>query len=336
MGNITSSEDEEEEDDDDVSIAPVRYSVTWRRGDHSVVSPRSDVPRPNNERMIMEQQASSVVAYFVAGLTKTEAASTPDDHDVGSTTTNAFSQTAPAAATAVAATVDDHGLGSKETSETEGFRHRGASETASVAAARPPATQTTTAQQTLLIPVAPKPTETNQTGVSSVSSFALAATTAAGMKRKAHDAGDGGLTWPLHRPSGWDHNYEQLKVFKKKYGHTRVPSRGEWKSLQAWLYRCKKSRNGTLGTPMSRQQIDKLDKLGVDWKVNAIPTRKSWDESFGDLETFVQRNGHCSIPQTEVRLGQWLREQKARWRGKRLSALTNEQIEKLKSVGVSW
>jgi len=196
MVNIASSEDED--DDVDVSIAPLRYSVTRRRGDHSIVTPPRDVP-PHNQRMMMEQRASSVVAYFVAGLTKTEAASTADDHNVGSTKTDAFGQRAPAAAAAVASTTDDHALISNETSEMDGFRHRGASvalPVAAAAAAASRATQTTTAQQTLLIPIAPKPafaTKTNNTRASSASAFPVNATTAAGMNLKARDGGDGGF-----------------------------------------------------------------------------------------------------------------------------------------------
>jgi len=65
----------------------------------------------------------------------------------------------------------------------------------------------------------------------------------------------------------WDEKHEQLKAFKKKYGHTRVPATKEWMPLHNWLKRNKKRKNRPYQKciPLTKVQIEKLDELGIDW-----------------------------------------------------------------------
>jgi len=62
-----------------------------------------------------------------------------------------------------------------------------------------------------------------------------------------------------------------LKAFQKLYGHTKIPSHGEWESLYHWLLRNKKRKNGphNSSAQLTNQQIDKLDALGIDWSVGS-------------------------------------------------------------------
>jgi len=68
----------------------------------------------------------------------------------------------------------------------------------------------------------------------------------------------------------WDERYEQLKAFKQKCGHVRVPASKDCIGLWTWLYRCKRCKNGpTVANPqLTVEQIDKLDELGVDWTIS--------------------------------------------------------------------
>jgi len=149
-----------------------------------------------------------------------------------------------------------------------------------------------------------------------------------------------GIDWN-HESLIWDEKYEELKAFKEKFGHTRVPScEEEWDSLHEWLYRCKKRKNENYTKKMpqlTREQIRKLDELGIDWSINKLPPPRSWDESFAELETFHGVYGHCKVPRnTDPQLFNWVANQKKRLRGVRQPELTDEQIEKLHSVGVKW
>jgi len=77
-----------------------------------------------------------------------------------------------------------------------------------------------------------------------------------------------------------------------------------------------------------RQSIDIsiLDRLGVNW-----------DMSFGILQKFKSREGHCRVPpkhdEEDITLGRWVMTQRAfRDKGK----LNPERIKRLDSIGFSW
>jgi len=67
----------------------------------------------------------------------------------------------------------------------------------------------------------------------------------------------------------WNENFEQLKAFKAKYGHTRVPQGGDWKPLCDWLCKNKRRKNEPFwGLPqLSLVQIRNLDEIGIDWTI---------------------------------------------------------------------
>jgi len=161
-----------------------------------------------------------------------------------------------------------------------------------------------------------------------------------GTKRKAEESGS--ISRPAKKKRKlhtWDERYEQLKAFKKEYGHINVPKSRELKALQEWLYRCKKRKNGPCYNQLqlTGKQIEKLDELDVSWSLPKATPIRSWDDSFAELESFCKKNGHCNVPRkTETRLHHWLVSQKQYARGTRQPELTKEQIKKLKSVGVTW
>jgi len=141
--------------------------------------------------------------------------------------------------------------------------------------------------------------------------------------------------------SVWEEQYEKLQDFKKKYGHTKVrPScnNKEMKSLYDWLYFNKKRKHGPYKgcSQLTADRIDKLNKIGIEWEV-CSNERLSWDALFAELDAFCKKKGHCKVPQkTHRRLYAWLNNQQRRLKGQRQPPLTASQIEKLKSVGVSW
>jgi len=156
----------------------------------------------------------------------------------------------------------------------------------------------------------------------------------------ANGSVSGGPGPKRRKPLTWDGLHEQLKVFKEKYGHTQVPNYGEWQFLCSWLHRSKKRKTGPHSSlpQLAAAQIEKLDKVGIDWTFRFNALHRSWDASFAELQTFYKKNGHCNVrKQTEPRLYAWLGNQKRRHSGEsRLSAMNEGQIENLKSVGVSW
>jgi len=70
--------------------------------------------------------------------------------------------------------------------------------------------------------------------------------------------------------------------------------------------------------------IEITDRLGV-----------SWDEWFGRLVTFKEREGHCRVPQAhkegDHRLGIWVGTQRAK-----KANLTPERLQRLDEIGFVW
>mmetsp|Transcript_446 Transcript_446/g.690 ORF Transcript_446/g.690 Transcript_446/m.690 type:complete len:163 (+) Transcript_446:1-489(+) len=75
----------------------------------------------------------------------------------------------------------------------------------------------------------------------------------------------------------WEERFEQLKEFKKKHGHVRIPQKldepkglGNWVLEQRRRYREKNlpdsSKTSKKG-PLSKEEIEKLESLGFEWSL---------------------------------------------------------------------
>jgi len=145
--------------------------------------------------------------------------------------------------------------------------------------------------------------------------------------------------------ASWNERFEQLKAFKKEYGHTRVPTSAEWENLYKWLYKQRRRRNGPWygGSQLSQQQIDKLDELDINWCLNKTPSRRVqsvWLEKYECLKAFKKEHGHTRVPRAGAysSLHHWLYKNKKCKNGpyKHKPQLTTEQIDKLDELGISW
>merc|ERR1712100_305681 len=98
-----------------------------------------------------------------------------------------------------------------------------------------------------------------------------------------------GIEWKFRCVLPWKDRFENLKAFKRKYGHCNVPQNdstglGNWVTNQRLL----KSRN-----VLSVQRSKWLTDLGFQWK---LYNGSYWEESFHKLERFKTENGHCNVP----------------------------------------
>mmetsp|Transcript_18546 Transcript_18546/g.37388 ORF Transcript_18546/g.37388 Transcript_18546/m.37388 type:complete len:298 (+) Transcript_18546:192-1085(+) len=70
--------------------------------------------------------------------------------------------------------------------------------------------------------------------------------------------------------------------------------------------------------------------------------RNVWDRKFNDLLEFKQQHGHCDVPQTYApnpKLGVWVNKQRMEHKNREdgnISALTDERLERLQSIGFRW
>jgi len=153
------------------------------------------------------------------------------------------------------------------------------------------------------------------------------------------------VDWPVAKMDrkSWNENFEQLKAFKTKYGHTRVPQGGDWKPLCDWLCKNKRRKNEPFwGLPkLSADQISKLDELGIDWTKTTVRKNRSWEKRYEELKAFKQKYGHVRVPRAGgvwKPLHLWLYKNKMRMNGPFNNApqLTTEQIERLDEVDSDW
>lgn len=127
------------------------------------------------------------------------------------------------------------------------------------------------------------------------------------------------------REEHWMERYEDLKAFKARHGHCRVP--GEDRKIHRlwdWLH-FQKTRRDKL--PPHRRKL--LDDLGVDW---TIQKRSSTEEQMSRLEAYFKKKGHCNISVTEDRvLATWLTGVR-----RRKDSLEPEMLQRLVEMNIEW
>jgi superfamily II DNA or RNA helicase len=129
--------------------------------------------------------------------------------------------------------------------------------------------------------------------------------------------------------AAWDRRFGELQAFKTKHGHCNVPQRHPYKMLGHWVSSQRTRRRAGRLAP---DRVARLNAISFVWD----PEAESWNENYGALIEFRQKEGHSNVPRTfqdNLSLGRWLGHQRVlRAQGK----LAPERFQLLESVGVSW
>jgi len=150
-----------------------------------------------------------------------------------------------------------------------------------------------------------------------------------------------GFQWS-HRDSNkdlWESMFDELKSFKAKHGHYNAPQRsgklGTWVCNQRQRYR--ELQEGKQSS-MTDERIQKLESIGFQWSLY-VSNDDLWESMFEQLKSYKIKHGHCNVPQRAGKLGRWVDNQRTQYRllqdGKQAS-ITDERIQKLKSIGFQW
>jgi hypothetical protein len=124
--------------------------------------------------------------------------------------------------------------------------------------------------------------------------------------------------------TSWDERLFQLKEYYRANGHFDVNYK-ENKSLYYWLNKLKNKEP-------TEERLAKLSSIGFQWEPTISSRQKplTWDDNFNLFKAYVEANGNFKISSTkQKRLYTWLYNLKR-------NRPTNEQIEKLKSIGFDW
>lgn len=123
---------------------------------------------------------------------------------------------------------------------------------------------------------------------------------------------------------GWDEKLLALKGYYDANGHFNVDYK-ENKSLYNWLHKLKSRKP-------SEERLAKLRSIGFHWEPKTTKRKPpaSWNDNFNLLKLHFEKNGNFDISSTKQKnLYNWLFKLKRR-------KPTDEQIEKLKSIGFDW
>ena len=136
----------------------------------------------------------------------------------------------------------------------------------------------------------------------------------------------------------WNLMYSNLDEFKQNFNTTNITRKQiEFNTLRWWV---QAQRDNYFKKKLTQIQIDKLNKIGFEWKGEQrreITDRfEIWMQSYRKLQRYFNENGNTDIParyKKDKSLATWLVTQRVRYD---LANLSDEQIELLENVKISW
>lgn len=137
----------------------------------------------------------------------------------------------------------------------------------------------------------------------------------------------------------WENNYLAAFKYYREHGHLDVPSNyttNDGTRLGSWIGRLRKLREGTCrGTPLSEEQIKRLDQIGMIWSKKI---EHKWESSYKAAMYYVQKNGNLDIPvlyttEDGIGLGSWIQRQRRAYKNGKIS---KSRKRKLDSIGMVW
>lgn len=144
-----------------------------------------------------------------------------------------------------------------------------------------------------------------------------------------------GMNWAGRQNATWDEAYRAACQYQHKHGDLEIPAAymtPDGIALGRWIRRQRTAK-------LSVERREKLTNLGFQFK-----KPDPWMEKFHLVKGYYDQHGHLQMPADYVVEGVWLRrwlnEQTARLNGrptgrnKTVKQLTEEQITKLRSVGL--
>jgi superfamily II DNA or RNA helicase len=136
-----------------------------------------------------------------------------------------------------------------------------------------------------------------------------------------------GFLWDA-RQARWEEGYLHLKAYKEREGDCLVPQSHKENGypLGQWVIN-QRARAESL--PAIRRQ--QLDHLGFVWDSNDA----DWEEGFGYLKVYKEREGHCQVPRRHIengfKLGNWVNNRRTS-----KDDLSEERRQRLDELGFIW
>ena len=140
---------------------------------------------------------------------------------------------------------------------------------------------------------------------------------------------DLGFRWAAAREKKWMENFDKLKNFKDKHGHTEVAlEKPIDQDLADWVKRIRDPRRQT------EERKALLDGIGFNWH-SAVGDRK-WQRMYAELRQYKTEHGSADIPsrcKNPPKLASWVMRQRER---RKKGAISEDEIHLLDELGFTW
>ncbi len=138
----------------------------------------------------------------------------------------------------------------------------------------------------------------------------------------------------------WEKNYMAAVEYYREHGHLNMPSNyadSNGVRLGSWISRLRALRSGKKmrGTPPNAEQIERLDRIGMEWEARIS---NKWEKGFREAENYVTQNGNLLVPtlyrsSSGFQLGAWIQRQRLVYKQNKIN---EERKIRLESIGMIW
>lgn len=142
--------------------------------------------------------------------------------------------------------------------------------------------------------------------------------------------------------ASWEYMYSEAKKYYEANGNLEIPKRYKTEngySLGSWLLTQRRIFCGTVGGVLTKERIDKLNKIGMTWE---SPRDISWQKYYAAAKEYSQKYGDLNVPALYetadgLKLGGWIANLRtARKNGYDSRYLSEERIKALEDIGMVW
>ncbi len=141
--------------------------------------------------------------------------------------------------------------------------------------------------------------------------------------------------------ASWELMYSQAKRYYETHGNLLVPIKYKTESgysLGSWLAAQRRIYNGEIPGHLTRQQVEKLEKIGIVWGSYRLLV---WEQNYREAKEYYRQYGDLKVPpdyvtETGLALGVWIHMMRQARANRRTAIVTPERIARLDDIGMLW
>ena len=146
-----------------------------------------------------------------------------------------------------------------------------------------------------------------------------------------------GMVWSVNDQL-WEQSFAACETYYREHGDLDIPaaySTPDGLQLGTWIFRQRDIRKGKVkGTPLTDEQIARLDSLGMAWDSKF---EQAWNRGLEEARAYFSEHGDLDVPATYVspsgyRLGRWITTRREKGRAKH----SEKRCRQLDELGMVW